>query len=605
MFLILNMPRPLSKIWDYYEVIITDGKKSTKCTFCGKHLASNATKLKIHCLERCGMVPEEIKKACLELDTTALESSQALQPYSNVSTPSSVASTSTPNHLESSLWQKATTARNSEASVLGRYSLLDSKYEIIQEKETSDIFEQAEALALVLEWIDIEGKSTINIMITTPKPFLYKFVTPGTNYESSNYFFTQAKAVIDEIGPSKFVAVITESTNDMMAMWSMVEHEYAHIFGVGSASHTLNSILNDIMSLENVEMCIQLVTRIIKYLKEQNAEFAYFENIQKEKYGKNRKKLKLPNQSQAVSYIIMMETLVCNREALEATVVCLDFNFNKEIKKYLLSDELWAKITAYYNILKPIYVATTKLESDKALLSDVPEIFEFIRENMCNSLNACTTLSQEEENFILDAIEKWQNIAEKPIHFAANILDPKYRGLKLSSEKIAKGQEFIHQFAELHHMNPGKVMANLAEYRAKSGFYSQAGIWSAADQVEARTWWKGLCACQIISSIATKLLSVPASSNFSEHNWSLIGDNLVNPRKRKRNTGTDRLQKIKTVRANKKLLYADQNKNMHQSDEEYNNNSSSEDEEKEQKCGLHDFSVNTESEMSDNHDPLV
>ncbi|KAL0821199.1 hypothetical protein ABMA28_005808 [Loxostege sticticalis] len=491
------------------------------------------------------MVPEEIKKACLELDTTALESSQALQPYSNVSTPSSVASTSTPNHLESSLWQKATTARNSEASVLGRYSLLDSKYEIIQEKETSDIFEQAEALALVLEWIDIEGKSTINIMITTPKPFLYKFVTPGTNYESSNYFFTQAKAVIDEIGPSKFVAVITESTNDMITMWSM------------------------------------------------------------EKYGKNRKKLKLPNQSQAVSYIIMMETLVCNREALEATVVCLDFNFNKEIKKYLLSDELWAKITAYYNILKPIYVATTKLESDKALLSDVPEIFEFIRENMCNSLNACTTLSQEEENFILDAIEKWQNIAEKPIHFAANILDPKYRGLKLSSEKIAKGQEFIHQFAELHHMNPGKVMANLAEYRAKSGFYSQAGIWSAADQVEARTWWKGLCACQIISSIATKLLSVPASSNFSEHNWSLIGDNLVNPRKRKRNTGTDRLQKIKTVRANKKLLYADQNKNMHQSDVEYNNNSSSEDEEKEQKCGLHDFSVNTESEMSDNHDPLV
>lgn len=64
-------------------------------------------------------------------------------------------------------------------------------------------------------WSDVNGKGTINFIMTTPKPFFYKCVYPGTNRESSTYLFTQLKAVIDEICLSKFVAVITDNTNHM------------------------------------------------------------------------------------------------------------------------------------------------------------------------------------------------------------------------------------------------------------------------------------------------------------------------------------------------------------------------------------------------------
>lgn len=660
------MPRPIAKIWDYFELINTDGKKTARCNFCRKHLGVNATKLKNHCISACKQCPENIKVALQ--DNPVPELSQA-QTYS-VSTLAPVASTSRQGHvpmipvptpspigenslsscsfsqetsnqqsrnitpeekkeidlkfaraiyatgtpfnlLESSLWQKAITALNPAYSVPTRYmisnSLLDSEYERIRQ-ETSDVINQAEALALVMDgWTDINGKGTVNFIITTPKPFFYKCVYPGTNRETSTYLFTQLKAVIDEIGPSKFVATVTDNTNSMKALWRMIELEYAHVFAVGCASHTLNLLLKDIMKLENFKTCNEMVTKIIKYIKKRHVELSYFEKIQKEKYGNDKKSLKLPSQTRWGGFVIMLESLLCNREALEATAICQDLNVDKNIKQHLLTEDLWIKVTAFHNILKPIFVATTKLESDKAVLSEVPQMFQYVRENVCNALSTCELITEEEERHIIEAIGKRQHFVEKPIHFAANILDPRYKGLKLSPEKVASGQEFIYQYAELQNKNNSKVMANLAEYRSKSGFYSQCGIWTAADQIDPRTWWKGLCNCQIMSSMARKILSVPPSSASSERNWSLFGNTLTRTRNR---ISTDRLQKLITVRANIRLLSENPYENVMVDDEDLEENSSSEEEEyerveiHEQDIGLQDFNFSG-SETSDGNDPLI
>lgn len=659
------MPRPTSKIWDYFELINTDGKKTARCNYCRKHFGTNATKLRNHFMSVCKQCPEDAKMDLL--DKLRTETSQAT--IYSLSMPSPVASTSTQLHgpmipvptsspsgnnslsscpfsqessfnqqsenfktpdkkkeidlrlgratyatgttfnlLESSFGQKSITALQTQ-SVPSRNkisnSLLDIEYERIL-KETSDIINQAEDLALVLDgWSEINGKGTVNIIITTPKPFFYKCVYPVTNRDTSTYLFTQLKAITDEIDPSKFVAVVTDNTNNMKAMWRMVELEYAHMFAVGCASHTLNLLLNDIMKLENFKICIEMVTKIIKYMKKRHVELAYFEKNQNQMYGNSKKTLKLPSQTPCGGYVIMMESFLCNREALEATVVCLNLNFDREIKQNLLADDLWNKVTAYQNILKPMFVATTKLESDGAVLSEVPQMFEYVRENVCNTLSSCEIINEEEKRYIKEAIGKRQHCVEKPIHFAANILDPRHRGIKLSPEKVAKGQELIHKYANLLNKNTGKVMANLAEYQAKCGFYSQAGIWTAADQIEARTWWKGLCNCQIISSIAIKLLSVPPSSVSSERNGSLFGNTLTRPRNM---INTDRLQKLIIVRSNIRQLSDNPNDNVYLVDEEECSSTKEEENEKEtghpeQEIGLQDFIL--ESDASDGSDPLI
>lgn len=659
------MPRSISKIWDYFEVLNTDGKKTARCNHCRKHLCVNATKLKGHLLKNCAQCPDDVKKIFEDAPSAVTLTSQTAthtlplpspgsstsqepshsayslssssfsqdlsrnqqsdtSPRPNVSsmTPEkkkeidlcfarAIYATGTPfNLLESNYWQEAISALDPTYSVPTRYmisnSLLDSEYERIQ-KETTEIINQAESLAIVMDgWSDINGKSTVNFIVTTPKPFFYKCVYPGTNHETAVYLFTQLKALIDEIGPSKIVAVVTDNTNNMKAMWRMVESEYEHIFAVGCASHTLNLLMKDIAKLQKFKSCIDLVTKIIKYIKKRHLELAYFEKIQTEKYGNNKTTLKLPGQTRWGGIVIMIESFLCNREALEATAICQELNIDREIKQNLLTEDLWIKVTAFNSIFKPIFVATTQLESNRALLSQVPQMFEYVRENVYNATSTCEIINNEEEKFIIESIGKRQHFVEKPIHYAANILDPKFKGLKLSPEKVAKGQEFIHQYAEIQRKNTGKVMANLAEYRSRSGFYSQIGIWSAADHTEARTWWKGLCDCQILASIARKLLSVPPSSAASERNWSVFGNTLSRTRNR---ITTQRLEKLIMVRSNIRLLSANPNEDVYMvDDEEYvtnseeekreSDNNDSEQENNEQAMRLQDFNI-SETEMSD------
>lgn len=291
------MPRQLEKIWEHFELLNSDGKKTARCNFCRKHFALNATRLKNHVMKTCKQCPDDIKTALQHKPTEIVQLSSPVPSTSSTSMQHSssaifvppshltaedssicnsfpdvlnrelpncispdkkeeldlnfaraIYATGTPlSILESSLWQKAITALNPAYSVPTRYmisnSLLNTEYERIK-KGTNDIINQAEALALVLDgWTEINGKGTVNFIITTPKPFFYKCVYPATNRETSAYLFTQLKAIIDEIGPSKFVAVVTDNANTMKAMWRMVESEYAHIFAVGCAAHTLNLLL--------------------------------------------------------------------------------------------------------------------------------------------------------------------------------------------------------------------------------------------------------------------------------------------------------------------------------------------------------------------------
>lgn len=656
------MPRKTGKVWDYFELINTDGKKTARCNFCRKHFGTNATKLKNHCLSACKQCPEDIKTILqdkpIEISPSSVGSSTSTQfqhvlSTIPVSTPSplgrenslqslasshesneqpqnsitpnqkreidlsfarAIYATGTPlNILESSLWQKAINALNPAYSVPTRYmisnSLLNAEYERVQ-KETSDIINQAEALTIVMDgWTDINGKGTVNFIITTPKPFFYKCVYPGTNRETATYLFTQLKTIIDEIGPSKFVALVTDNTNSMKATWRMIETEYMHVFAIGCASHTLSLLLKDIMKLENFKACCDLITKIIKYIKKRHVESAYFEKMQKEKYENNSKTLKLPSPTRWGGFVIMMESFLSNREALEATMICQDLSINREIKQHVLTEDIWIKVNAYHNILKPILVATTKLESDAAVISEVPQMLDYVKEIMSSALSTCEVVTEEEERYIIGAIGKRQHFVEKPIHFAANILDPRFRGLKLTPEKVAKGQEFINQYAGILQKNTAKIMANLAEYRAKSGFYSQTGIWTTVDHIEPRTWWRGLCNCQILSSVARKLLSIPPSSASTERNWSLFGNTLTRCRNR---ITTERLQKLITVRANIRLLSDNPNENVYFADEEEEYISDLEEEEidedieeisfQEPEASLSNFNV-SESENSEGIDP--
>jgi len=88
-------------------------------------------------------------------------------------------------------------------------------------------------------------------------------------------------------------------------------------------------------------------------------------------------------------------------------------------------DIFWLRVKKVYDILKPIGTWIYELEGDKPCVSPVPQAFKEIKEHF-EKLLVNSPLSKSDEKSTLKSIEKRKEMALTPLHYAANILDPRY-----------------------------------------------------------------------------------------------------------------------------------------------------------------------------------
>ena len=101
-----------------------------------------------------------------------------------------------------------------------------------------------------------------------------------------------------------------------------------------------------------------------------------------------------------------------------------------------------------------------------------------------------------------------------PIHYAANLLDPRFRGRILTEEETVAAEDKILAVANIEDLPADEVAADLLAYRTQSGtlFSSTRFIWNISYNTDPLTWWKGYAASQPLSSVAVILLSMSATS---------------------------------------------------------------------------------------------
>lgn len=134
--------------------------------------------------------------------------------------------------------------------------------------------------------------------------------------------------VIEEIGPSKVVAVVTDNAQNMKAAWRRVSTKYPHISCYGCVTHALNLIYADIFKIPTVTYINSSVTNVIKYIKNKHIVLAYFENTQNNLYGQMKQTLKLPSKTRWNGMVISLESYLSNKELLKALAMpCLKLSF--------------------------------------------------------------------------------------------------------------------------------------------------------------------------------------------------------------------------------------------------------------------------------------
>lgn len=141
------------------------------------------------------------------------------------------------------------------------------------------------------------------------------------------------------------------------------------------------------------------------------------------------------------------------------------------------------------------------------------------------------------------------------IHYAANLLDPNYKGMHLTESEIIDAFEIIHDVAENMPDTDGSVvMGELADYRSNQKIFSKSYIWTALNHTTPTSWWSGLCGSTQLSKIATGVLNLPPTSASVERSFSKHAN--IHSLKRNRLT-TDRAAKLLYIAHNLKLAEGD------------------------------------------------
>lgn len=139
--------------------------------------------------------------------------------------------------------------------------------------------------------------------------------------------------------------------------------------------------------------------------------------------------------------------------------------------------------------MSSIEKAISVAESNHALLSDIPHLFDEIKQTIETQLRSDTTRSFvtfEEEIDIVNDIIKRRKYILRLIHLAANLLDPRYIGINLQTSEFGTATDYLTKFASFLNQDLIQVMTNLAEFRTKTGFWNKRQIWLPVQNLEPK-----------------------------------------------------------------------------------------------------------------------
>lgn len=429
-------------------------------------------------------------------------------------------------------------------------SLLNSEYKRVMDDVNNKI-NKATCLALLTDgWTNITGDGVINFVITTPEPVFYKSIIPGQERETSEYIKTQIANVLDEVGQEKFFLICTDNAAAMKGAWAKLKEieKYKHIYSVGCLAHGLNLLFKDLCAIPTISKLLLQVKQIVKNFKNTHILHSTFKNIQKKIYGNTSvTTLKLPSNTRWAGGILMMESVKKNQQALKETSVAvgLERTIDKEVKQCILDDDLfWPQVDSILSILSPISVGITAAESDKTRLSDAHEILTKIESQLFEHLGMCC-LNSVEIKTIKTVFKSRKAFCIYPIHCAANLIDPRYKGKNLTAVEVSEAIHVIICIADWLKIDHGKILSCLAEYRTNTGFFGLINNINLT--CPPAIWWQGIASNEPLCPIASRLLSVPCSSAACERNWSSFG--LIHTKLRNKLL-SGRVEKLVAIRSN-------------------------------------------------------
>lgn len=592
-----------TEIWKFFTKRLIEGKKSYTviCNFCQHSFAQNATRMKNH-LKLCAKCPATIHNNMSNTKNNVNRSSDNISINENTNSTVSAASMSSGSCSKSSdfllnftdrmnyndqkqaelLLARAIYTSSTPLSIVesDRWKLffqflrpsfqLPSRYQIshkLLEEEYIRLHNEVElciasATNLSIQcdgWSNLRNESILNIIITTPKPVFVKFINTKCNRHTSEYISNLLIETIEQYSPTKFLTVVTDNAANMIKAGNLIVEKFPHITAFGCFAHTLHLLMGDILKIKNIQDLITAGKHIVKSVTGAHLLLAKFTEIKIEL--KVNVSLSLPVITRWGSHLMFLKNLLNAKTVLENLCVTKDDFLNKKIsevkiKKFIFDETFWDNIQELINLISPICKWITLLESDKPTIHLALKAWRDVRNGLSIQYSYSTLLNKTDRDKIFESLENRDKVLLKPIHFAADIVNPFSGGshLRGNNDRI-DGMKFIRQemqYMDEEQSNIKKSMGELGSFMTREENYANDFLWETDEETFTPiTWWKTFFPGTLLTKVAIRILSMPVTTSATERSFST--QSTIHTSRRNKLT-TDRALKLNYIKHNSKLL---------------------------------------------------
>ncbi|KAE8738991.1 hypothetical protein FOCC_FOCC015513 [Frankliniella occidentalis] len=406
--------------------------------------------------------------------------------------------------------------------------LLNAEHERIKTKCEEKIEEATSVCILTDGWSNIRGENVVNFVVTTPEPVFIEAVEPGEDRETGKWIFDAIEKVIKKFDSKKVMGVCTDNASSMKLAHNLISAKYPHISCYGCAAHGLNLLVKDILGkVGKFSSILKNSKTIVKDIKNHHVPHAIFKKKQKIKFGSGKgKSLKLPGKTRWSGTTDMLKSLLENKSVLQETVIDQRVSVSKKAKTTVLDDDFWDAVKCGCDLLSPITDTITYLEGDSANVADVVTALAKMKTQI---LNAAEDFNMHDMVRVEELVKKRCVFIVKPVHLAANLLHPIYRGKVLTPNQIQLAITFISEMCTHLNYDCGLVISNLARFRNSEAAACER-VWSGYSNTHTKK--RNKLAVERVTKLVQiksnlKLFSSVSSGDKPKMNCCTIEDGLI------------------------------------------------------------------------------
>ena len=378
-------------------------------------------------------------------------------------------------------------------------TLLDEIYDI-EKAKVSSLVTGLEGTLLVDGWSDLTNHPVIGVaFVANGQCYLVTTVdTTGTPHTSENLadIVKEQKLECEATYNVKIGSLVCDNAANMVRMREILTNDIGiHVFGCGA--HFLNLLAKDICQSKETKTALSKVLEIVKYLRNTHSALAKLRE-------KQLRKPPIPVETRWNSQQEMVKYFISNWMEIVCIISSL-LNRRDRLYQYVEDIQLKRVCMDMLEVLDPVASALDSMQKDSTTVSDSVVIWKHLLEKCPGS----------HKEFVVTRM----NMAISPAVMAANVLDHRYQGSKLTSIEMTAAFDYIKNYS------PG-AFPQVMIYMAKEAPFSSNLFGKDYENISATSWWKTgrrLGFPDDLVNVALPLVAAASSSAGLERQFSTLG----------------------------------------------------------------------------------